>query len=110
VDLPHDFGARVRPELERIRRDIEVLATRFGLERERRSRVRRIQALLVAAAVEVQDAGSQSFRAYGSVEPDLARDLDPLLEDIAEALGAMISALLAGAPNDGGHSDARLQG
>lgn len=95
ADLPPGFSARISPELERIRQAIGTLAARFGLEPERRSRLRRVQALLLGAVVQIDDAGSRSLRAYGSVEPGLPLQLDPVLDDIGDALGAMISALLA---------------
>jgi hypothetical protein len=94
ADLPAGFGDRVRPEVTRLRRDIETLAARFGLGTERRSRLHRVQALLVAAAVQVEDAGSRALRAYGPLECDLPQQLDTVLDDIADALGAMLSALV----------------
>lgn len=98
ADLPARFGDRIRPEVARLRRDIDVLAARFGLEPERRSRLRRVQALLAAAAVQIEDAGSRALLAYGPVERDLAPQLDPVLDDIADALGAMLSALAPPGP------------
>jgi hypothetical protein len=94
-DLPAGFNDRVRPEFERIRRSLETLAARCGLEPERRSRRRRVQALLIAAVVEVADADSRGLAAYGPVDPGLSGQLDPLVEDIGNALGAILSTLEA---------------
>ena len=98
-NLPANFGRRIQPEIDRIRRIIGALAELFGLEQDRRSRFRRAQAVLVTAVVEIADATSRALRAYGPVDPAVSRELDPLLEDIGRALRAMTAALLASAPN-----------
>lgn len=97
ADIPADFGRRIQPEIDRIRRTIGALADRFGLEPDRRSRFRRAQAVLVTAAVEIDDATSRALRAYGPVDAAVSGELDPLLEDIGRALQAMTAALLASA-------------
>jgi hypothetical protein len=106
ADLPADFGHRIQPEIDSIRRSIGTLAERFGLEPDRQSRFRRAQAVLVTAAVEIEDATSRALRAYGPVDAAVSRELDPLLEDIGRALRAMIAALLASAahPDQGCNS------
>jgi hypothetical protein len=101
ADLPADFGLRIQPEVERIRRDIETLAARFGLEPDRRSRLRRAQALLVTAIVVLEDTRSRALKGYGQVDAALSRELDPVLDDISQALHAMTDTLLTpGAPPD----------
>src|SRR6266536_2858495 len=76
ADLPAEFGLRIQPEVERIRRDIETLAARFGLEPDGRSRLRRAQALLVSAIVVIEDANSRALKGYGLVDAALSRELD----------------------------------
>ncbi len=101
ADLPAEFGLRIQPEVERIRRDIETLAARFGLEPDGRSRLRRAQALLVSAIVVIEDANSRALKGYGLVDAALSRELDPVLDEIGQALRAMTDALLTpGAPPD----------
>jgi len=77
ADLPAEFGVRIQPEVDRIRSAIRVLASRFGLEPDHRSRFRRAQAVLVTAAVEIEDATSRALRAYGPVDAALSAELDP---------------------------------
>jgi hypothetical protein len=101
ADLPAEFGLRIQPEVERIRRDIKTLAARFGLEPDRRSRLRRAQALLVSAIVVIEDANSRALKGYGLVDAALSRELDPVLDEIGQALRAMTDTLLMpGAPPD----------
>lgn len=108
TDLPAGFADRIRPEVTRIRGAIEALAVRFALETEQQSRLRRVQALLIAAAVEIEDTGSRALLAYGPVDPQLPQRLDPVLDEIGDALGAMIAALReeAGPPRPGRPEDA----
>ncbi len=94
ADLPVDLGSRVQGEVESVRQGIAILAARFALEPERRSRARRAQALLGVAAVDAENAGSRALRAYGPVDPALPGELDPLLDQIGRALRAMASALM----------------
>lgn len=93
ADLPPGFAARIRPEADRIRWGVEMLAARFALESERQSRLRRVQALLIAAAVEIEDTGSRSLLAYGPVDGEIPGRLDPVLDEIGRALGVMLAAL-----------------
>ncbi len=94
ADIPAEFGLRIQPEVARIRRGLETLAARFGLEPDRRSRLRRAQALLVTAMVEIEDATSRALKAYGPVDASLPQQLDPVLEEISRALRTMTSILL----------------
>jgi hypothetical protein len=94
ADLPADLGPRVRGEVESVRQGIAILASRFALEPERRSRARRAQALLGVAAVDAENAGSRALKAYGPVDPALSEELDPMLDEIGRALRAMASALV----------------
>ena len=94
ADLPLDLGARVQAEVESVRQGIAMLAARFALEPERRSRARRAQALLGVAAVDAENAGSRALKAYGPVDPALSEVLDPMLEEIGRALRAIASALV----------------
>lgn len=94
ADLPLGLGARVQAEVESVRQGIAMLAARFGLEPERRSRARRAQALLGVAAVDAENAGSRALKAYGPVDPALSEALDPMLGEIGRALRAMASALV----------------
>jgi hypothetical protein len=101
ADLPAGFGVRVQAEVDRIRRALETLAARFGLEPDRRSRLRRAQALLVTAIVVIEDANSRALKGYGPVDAALSQGLDPVLDAISRALRAMMATLLAaGTPDD----------
>lgn len=73
ADLPVDLGPRVQGEIELVRQGIAILAARFALEPERRSR---------------------ALRAYGPVDPALPQELDPTLEEIGRALRNMASVLV----------------
>ena len=101
ADLPMDLGPRVQGEVASVRQGIAILAARFALEPERRSRARRAQALLGVAAVDAENAGSRSLKAYGPVDPALPQELDPTLEEIGRALRAMASALVEEAGGGG---------
>lgn len=93
-DLPGEVGPRLEAEAASVRRSIALLASRFALGPERRSRARRAQALLGVAAVDAENAGSRGLRAYGPVPPALSAELDPVLDEIGRALRAMAAALL----------------
>ena len=97
ADLPVDLGPRIQGEVESVRQGIAILASRFALDPERRSRARRAQALLGIAAVDAENAGSRALKAYGPVNPALSGELDPMLEEIGRALRAMASALVEAA-------------
>jgi hypothetical protein len=107
ADLPAGFGVRVQPEVDRIRRAIETLVARFGLEPDRRSRLRRAQALLVTAIVVIEDTRSRAaLKGFGPVDAAVQRGLDPVLDEISRALRAMTATLLAADAPDGQPSNA----
>jgi diadenosine tetraphosphatase ApaH/serine/threonine PP2A family protein phosphatase len=58
--------------------------------------------MLVSAIVVIEDANSQALKGYGPVDAALSRELDPVLDEIGQALRAMTDTLLTpGAPRDG---------
>lgn len=93
ADLPAEYGAAVRDDVQVLREDIRRLAEAFHLPPRERSRARQARALLGSMLVQLEDARARSLRAYGTVDAEGASTLDPVLEAIRARLGQLLERL-----------------
>ena len=93
-DLPPTFADAARPYLTAVRERITRLTAELGLRSRTVSRARSIRALLIAEIVRLEDSTAEKLRGYGAVNPQVARELDPVLHELRELLASL--AALAG--------------
>lgn len=97
-DLPADFGTTIQPAITSALADLSALVSTFALSPFHRSQFRAVQSLVMSSVVLVEDAGPRSLTAYGSIHPDLAPILDPLLARLRGQLLEIGRAVHAAAP------------
>jgi hypothetical protein len=93
-DLPPRFDDRVRPLVRELRSRIGHLAEVLGTGPREHSRARSIRALVTSAVIRLEDSRARGLRGYGAVDPSVARELDPVIDDLMARFRA-VSALLA---------------
>jgi hypothetical protein len=88
-DLADSFREQARPVISTLRAQLVRLASDLELRPQRVSRSRVIAATLHNEAIRLQDSVSSQIRGYGEVDPSVARQLDPILADIARTLSGL---------------------
>lgn len=81
-DLPQRFSAEAGPMIADLRARIVQLAALLGTEPRRMSRARSIRALVTSAAIRLEDSRARGLRGYGTVDPSVQEQLDPVLDDL----------------------------
>jgi hypothetical protein len=94
-DLPPGFVEAMRPYTARIRERIRALADGLDVESRKLSDARRTQALLLTSVVRLEDSAADKLRAYGQVDPRVARVIGPLIADLHAAFGSLLALLNA---------------
>jgi len=94
-DLPPGFAEAMRPYTARIRERIRALADGLDVESRRLSDARRTQALLLTSVVRLEDSTADKLRAYGEVDPRVARVIGPLIADLHAAFGSLLALVNA---------------
>lgn len=93
-DLPSRFDERVRPFIRDLRERIIRLAASLGTGSREHSRARSIRALVTSAVIRLEDSRARGLRGYGAVDASVAKELDPVIDDLMQRFRA-ISHLLA---------------
>lgn len=94
-DLPPRFAASIAPDLRELRERLRALVEHLGLEPRTRSRAGLIRAVAGKCLVDLADAGSRGLRGYGSLDPGIVREIDPMLEAMQEPLVRIVARLSA---------------
>lgn len=92
-DLPAGFLESIQPEMEAVRGAIHRLVRDLQLEPSENYRSQTLRAILLAAIVGLEDAGSRGLKGYGSVHPSVPAILDPLLQEVNARLRAIAARL-----------------
>ncbi len=92
-DVPDTYREYALPILAAARRQVVDLARRLELRPRTQSRRRTIMASLRSEVVRIEDSLSRELRGYGDVHASVPQQLDPALDDIANTLSALASAL-----------------
>lgn len=95
-DLPAGFVDAIRPALGRARELIAGLADDLRLQPRMASRARSIRALLTAGIVRVEDSGAPNLRGYGYVDPRVAHEIEPALDELRATLASVLRHLEVG--------------
>lgn len=98
LDVPAEFRELSAPVIEALRVQIRELAAALELRPRHLSRARAIAATLSAEAIRLEDSLSPRLRGYGEVDPSVPRHLDPALQAMARALGALAASLAHHSP------------
>ncbi|MGH7671017.1 MAG: hypothetical protein ACRENQ_16155 [Gemmatimonadaceae bacterium] len=101
-DLPRRFSAAADPLIADLRGRIVELAALLGTEPRRMSRTRSIRALVTSATIRLEDSRARGLRGYGTVDPTVHEQLDPMLDDLIERFRAIsrLAAWEAADPNE----------
>jgi hypothetical protein len=103
-DLPSPFLARMQPLVTDLRREISRLAELLDIHVRRRSRIRRLRALLTAELVRTDDSYSGKLRGYGKVDPRAGERIDPMLDRIRNGLVELLELSKASGEDETGPS------
>jgi len=91
-DLPRGLDAALRPYVVQLRGELVALADRLGLVGQSHLASRRLQALLLASIVRMEDSTSDRIRGYGAVDESVKREVDPALRRMHATLERMLAA------------------
>lgn len=92
-DVTEDFRENAAPVLRALHQRIDELARELSLQPRRVSASRVISATLSAAAIRVEDSMSSQLRGYGEVHASVSKQLDPVLDNMAQTLNGLSAVL-----------------
>ncbi len=100
-DLPSRFADEAESLIADLRARIVHLSALLGTEPRRMSRLRSIRAMVTSATIRLEDSRARGLRGYGSVDPSVHEQLDPVLDDLIERFRAIsrLAAWEAAGPN-----------
>ena len=93
ADTPIDFRDRTAPIIQRLRRQIEAVASALEIASRPRSRLNAIRAIVTAEIVRVEDTFSDKLGGYGTVSRRVKMEVDPELSRIRSDLKALLAEL-----------------
>jgi hypothetical protein len=88
-DLPADFSGRIRASVTSARARIAKIVQLLNLTPRHRSRAAAVRAALTSAMLRLEDSHSYKMRGYGPVDPSVATQLDPLVDELIADFRAM---------------------
>ncbi len=92
-DVADDFLPRTAPVVAALRAQLNELADAMDLGAHHQSKARTIGALLTSQMLRVQDSYARKLRGYGTVDPRLAPELDPIMESMERMIAALRAEL-----------------
>jgi hypothetical protein len=92
-DLPEGFLQQAAPAIAALRRELTQLADALHLEAHPESKARLVRSVLTGQLNQIQDSYARKLRGYGRVDPELAPQLDPIMEAMEAALIELRSVL-----------------
>ncbi len=100
-DLPPRFTPEAEPLIADLRDRIIELGAVLGTTTRQMSRARSIRAMVTSATIRLQDSRARGLRGYGTVDPSVHEQLDPVLDDLIERFRAIgrLAAWEASGPN-----------
>jgi hypothetical protein len=104
-DLPPRFQAGIGPLVADLRERVLQLAAQLGTDARRMSRARSVRAMVTSATIRLEDSRARGLRGYGTVDPSVHEQLDPVLDDLMERFRAISRLAAPEAPSQ--HSTER---
>ena len=92
-DVADDLAERTAPLIAALREQLSELAAAMELGAHNQSKYRTIGALLTSQMLHVQDSYARKLRGYGTVDPRLSAELDPIMESMERALAELRAEL-----------------
>jgi len=87
--FPPDFSGRLRHAIQSARAKVQRIIERLNILPRHRSRAAAIRAVITSAMIRLDDTHSYKMRGYGSVDPSVATELDPLIDELIEEFRSM---------------------
>ncbi len=86
ITLPEDKRPQVRQLVETALQQIAVLAQMFDLPPEVIDNTAMLRGPLAMLRSDLHDMHAQKLKGFGDVDPDLAQELDPVIDDLIALL------------------------